>query len=316
MFWELDVKDILTEFIRDPFSQLSVDKLLDSLDYSYEVLFAPTSATRLVSVYGKNDYAFSINELAWLRPAEEVLCYRLTGVDDFSLFFVNLCSDESDYYLSAAALIKIFNIAFPGRSVFVFRVDDAVVFGSTRDYQEQTENNFAVSGMISESSNDECFEFLDVLLMAEIDEIPLVIRHYSPHEDTNLKDYDGISSNHEYLLSLEEIEHWYGVDTSRERERAFYTDSEKKSILSYRDACLELRGIAETGGKTSYQELDAAEEAELKANNASMSVRSPIIENEYEEPLHRFSAAAYDNAEQMLKELMEKDNDNRRGEGI
>ena len=81
-----------------------------------------------------------------------------------------------------------------------------------------------------------------------------------------------------------------------------------------RDACIELRGIADTEERSSYQDLEAAVEAERKAKKAQYLGHVGETSSDVEEPLFDLSAEAYSNAEQMLKELLERDNEAKRGD--
>lgn len=315
MYWELDIKDILIDFIRDDFTQTAAENLMNSLELgAYEELYAPMSAARLISVYSNSNYSFSIKELNWLRSVQKVICYRLTDFDDLSLFFVDLSSEKSEYYFVTAALIKIFNIAFPGRIIYICKTDNAVAFGSARDFVAPRDNNFVVSGLFSQFTDEECFDWIQALFLSDLREVPSIIRQYSPHEDMEDDKYERAHNAYEYMLSLEELELRYGLDTSRERERAIYGYSNAIRVYSYRDACIELRGIADTEESSSYQDLEAAVEAERKAKKAQYLGHVGATSSDVEEPLFDLSAEAYSNAEQMLKELLERDNEAKRGD--
>lgn len=98
----------------------------------------------------------------------------------------------------------------------------------------------------------------------------------------------------------------YGVDTSSEKERYIASFSDEKSqSVSYRAACDILYDIAIGEEMSSYDFLDAAMEAEERP------LRKRIVPDDSDDfnseiTLSEFSEEAYQNAEVMLINMLER----------
>lgn len=215
------------------------------------------------------------------------------------------CSSD-DYYIPSAALIKIFNVAFPGDNLFVFKVGQNFSIGYKRTFLSEPPNNFCISALLGEDTLDFMDALIDELLYAtSIIDYPPVLLVFSPQESSCQKYIDQSRFNPGYLLFLDEIQSMYGVDTSSEKERYIASFSDEKSqSVSYRAACDILYDIAIGEKMSSYDFLDAAMEAEERP------LRKRIVPDDSDDfnseiTLSEFSEEAYQNAEVMLINMLE-----------
>ena len=94
--------------------------------------FAPMTAERMLFIHSNVDYNFTAIELNWLTFTSEMFKGQTdTGINIFA--FEMSCSSD-DYYIPSAALIKIFNVAFPGDNLFVFKVGQNFSIGCKRTF--------------------------------------------------------------------------------------------------------------------------------------------------------------------------------------
>lgn len=276
--------------------------LLELGEYSPEL--APMTAERMLFIHSNVDYNFTTKELNWLDFTSEVLKGQTeSGINIFA--FEMSCSPD-DYYIPSAALIKIFNLAFPGDNLFIFKVDQNFSIGCKRTFLSEAPNNFCISALFGEDTLD----VMDILTeelsyVTTITDYPAVLLALSPQENPFQKPIDQVRFDPDYLIFLDEVQSMYGIDTSSEKERyiASFAD-EKNQSVSYRVACDILCDIAAGEEKSSFDFLDAAMVAEERALKQQIKPVDPeglAIGN----VLQEFSAEAYQNAEVMLTEMLE-----------
>ena len=315
-----DWDEVMLDFIDADFSSEAAEQVLDKIAYgAYNEMYAPSSAARLVLVHSESDYAFTSDDLSWLSVAQNVLSYNLSESDDTALFFLDMACNTEDYYVCCAAVIKVFSIAFPGNNLFVFKVDNKIAIGSKRDFENSLKNNFAISGLFSERTIDEFEGFFESLEIADLYEIPSVIIQYSPQEKETERNYDKNQIDPDYISFLSEFQSVYGVDTSRERYRCLseYTVNDLQVTDTYHSAEIELDGIADEQMTSSYEELDMAQKAEEKALSIKfLSGDGNSSIGPLEEQIPEFSEEAFMDAEQMLKEMLGKDDEDNKGEEL
>ena len=302
---DLNNEDILQTMADTNLSHEQIKTLVYLLgigEYSPE--FTPMTAEKMLFIHSNVDYNFTAKELNWLTFTSKMLKGKTdTGLNIFA--FKMTCFSD-DYYIPSAALIKIFNVAFPGDNLFIFIVGQNFSIGCKRTYLSEPPNNFCISALLGEDTLD----FMDALIdefsyATTIIDYPPVLLAFSPQESTCQKSIDQGRFDPDYLLFLDEIQSMYGVDTSSEKERyiASFSD-EKNKFVSYRAACGILCDIAVGEGISSFDFLDAAMEAEERA------LRQRIIPDDSGalnagDTLPDFSEEAYQNAEVMLTEMPE-----------
>lgn len=315
-----DWDEIMMDFIDADFSSRAAEQALDAIAYgAYNEMYAPSSAARLVLVHSESDYTFTSDDLSWLSVAQNVLSYKLSELEDTAVFFLDMGCSAEDYYVSCAAVIKVFSIAFPGNNLFVFKVDNKIALGSKRDFKNSIKNNFAISGLFSERTVENYEDFLESLEFADLYEIPTVIIQYSPQEKEIERNYDKNLIDPDYISFLSEFQSIYGVDTSRERYRCLfeYPINDRQATDTYHSAASELAGIADEQMTSSYEELDMAQKAEEKAISIKfISEESNSSIGPLEEQMPEFSEEAFMNAEQMLKEMLGKEDEYNKGEEL
>lgn len=266
--------------------------------------FAPMTAERMLFIHSNVDYNFTAKELNWLTFTSEMLKGKTdTGI---SIFVFEMSCSSDDYYIPSAALIKIFNVAFPGDNLFIFKAGRNFSIGCKRTFLSETPNNFCISALLGEDTLDVIDALIDELsYTTTIIDYPPVVLAFSPQESTFQKSIDQVRFDPDYLRFLDEIQSMYGVNTSSEKERyiASFSD-EKNQSVSYRAACDILYDIAVGEETSSFDLLDAAMEAEERAfKQRVMPVDSDNLDIANEIPV--FSEEAYQNAEVMLNEMLE-----------
>lgn len=298
-------EDFLQIMANDNLSHEQIKMLVHLLELGeYSPEFAPMTAERMLFIHSNIDYNFTAKELNWLTFASETLKGETeAGINIFA--FEMACSSD-DYYIPSAALIKIFNVAFSGDNLFIFKVGQNFSIGCKRTFLSKPPNNFCISALLGEDTLDVMDALIDELSYATtIMDYPPVLLAFSPQESTFQKSIDQSQFDPDYLLFLDEIQSMYGVDTLSEKERyiASFSD-EKNQSISYRAACDVLYDIAVGEEISSFDFLNAAMVAEEKA------LRQRIISADSDnsnagDSLPEFSEEAYKNAEVMLIEILE-----------
>ncbi len=302
---DLNNEDILQTMADANLSHEQIKMLVYLLGIGeYSPVFAPMTAERMLFIHSNVDYNFTAKELNWLTFTSEMLKGQTeTGINIFA--FEMSCSSD-DYYIPSAALIKIFNVAFPGDNLFIFKVGQKFSIGCKRTFLSEPPNNFCICALLGEDTLD----FMDALIgelsyATTIIDYPPVLLAFSPQESSFQKSIDQSRFNPDYLLFLDEIQSMYGIDTSSEKEHyiASFSD-EKNQSVSYRAACDILYDIAIGEEISSFDFLDAAMVAEERA------LRQRIMPDDLDDfnsgnTLPEFSEEAYQNAEVMLNEMLE-----------
>lgn len=301
----LNSEDILQAMADTNLSHEQIKMLVYLLgigEYSPE--FAPMTAERMLFIHSNADYNFTAKELNWLIFTSGMLKGQTEA--GINIFAFDMSCSPDDYYIQSAALIKIFNVAFPGDNLFIFKVGQNFSIGCKRTFLSEPPNNFCISALFGEDTLD----FIDALIdelsyAATIMDYPPVVLAFSPQEGTSQKSIDQSRFDSDYLLFLDEIQSMYGVDTSSEKERYVSSFSdEKDQSISYRVACDILHDIAVGEEISSYDFLDAAivaEERALKQQIMPADPDGPDVGNAQQ----GFSEEAYQNAEVMLTEMLE-----------
>lgn len=272
-------------------------------EYSPE--FAPMTAERMLFIHSNIDYNFTAKELNWLTCTSEMLKGQTeAGINIFA--FEMSCSPD-DYYIPSAALIKIFNVAFPGNNLFVFKVGPKISIGCKRTFLSEPPNNFCISALLGKDTLDFMDALIDELSYATtITDYPPVLLAFSPQESTFQTPLDQSRFNPDYLLFLDEIQSMYQVDTSSEKERYITSFSDEKTTsISYRAACNILFDVGVGEEISSLDILNAAMVAEERAISQRIATVTSDDLNPGD-PLSVFSEAAYQNAAVMLTEMLEQ----------
>lgn len=310
MAWYENMEEGVIDFVRSDFSPQVAKQVLDILYYgAYEDLYSPADATHIILVHSNSEYQFTPNDLIWLEYATSVLSYRVVEEKE-RIFFLNMKCSREDYYLICAAIIKVFNRAFPGVNLFFFKIKNAIAIGSARDFDNLEDNDFALSGLISEKSMEKYEEFFDMLCYSDIKDIPSIIISYSPQEKENNLNFERSRMDPDYLSFLSEYQSRYGIDTLSGLQR--YLNKPEKEIMidSHSFVYKQLLGIADSDIVSSYEVLDAAVEAEEKLKKVQFSQVNHGFQGEDVES--NYSKEAFDNAEQMLKEMLGESEKRRR----
>lgn len=317
MYWSMDVRESIIDFVQSEFSSLTAERAAKEIGYQiHNQLYAPVNAARLILVYSQSDYTFTSSDLLWLNDVEMVLSYKIS--DNESLFFIDMSCGEQDYYISCAAIVKIFNIAFSTRNVFVFRICDSIALGMARDLLNKIDNNFVITGLVNSCNYSEYVGFFEELSCCSLQELPMIIRDYSPAERLPDLCYDKYNIDPEYITFLDEFQSFYGVDTTTEKRRYYYSfidndenyeenDTSQYVRISYQEACSALRFVAnDNENRSSYDELTTAQQAEEKSRKISSYPDYSSEPIGYYEIEKKYSKEAFKNAEQLLKEILGK----------
>lgn len=307
MNWSISIEDAIEELTGEELYPQTIENALTNMGYgACNELYVPTSATHLLLVHSQSEYNFASNDLEWLECADTVFSYETDSGE--IIFFVEMTCNIDDYYVSCAAIIKLFNVAFPTDNLFVFRISDNIAFGMARELGRTIPNNFAVTGLINRFNMYSYEELIYDFTSTPMCDLPQLIISSSPQEHYEERNYDSMHMNPDYLSFLDEFESFYGVDTSLEKTRFLFGDAPVPQMTeNYKTACEELKTIVEDTLISSYEDLNAAKTAEEK----SSLVQVPNFEEDDSETLNEstidFSKDAFNDAEQMLKEMLDKD---------
>lgn len=172
--WELEIKELIRDFTENALSGESTAALLEGLGLGeIHITSSPMSAEKMLMVYSSTDYAFTSDDLTWISAAGNVI----SGLVDSELriYAVELNCDEEEYYISCAAIVKLFNVVYPGNNLFIFKLENAIALGSARSFGSFPNNSFCVSGLITAYNTQLFADFLDELSYAGPSELPDVI---------------------------------------------------------------------------------------------------------------------------------------------
>ena len=302
--WEYDTLELLQDFVREPLSIRTIRMFMDHFELNiYELPIYLRSATNLALVCSDTDYAITSEDLMWLSCIDNVALCR---GEDRNLFFSNLTVDPEEYYIACAAAIKIFNILFPGNNQYIFKVGNALASGCKRDFSNHTTNNFCVTQLFAYEELKEYVYFLEEALLSDEEALPYLVMQYSPQERLFEKVSNRLREiSLDYITVLQEINSAYGIDISKEYTR--YIESFTQSLnatITYADACAILHYVGTDMQTSSYDVLeDALNQANRSPNSDSTSVP---IEHIINDDSMIFSQEAFDDAEKMLKEMLDR----------
>lgn len=308
MFWNSNIDEAILDYINIDFSASSAENVLRAWGFeSWTERFLPGSATRLALVYSGTDYSFTAYELSWLENAKEVMSYTVS--DDATVFFVDMSCTLREYYVCCAAIIKLLNVAVEGNNIFFFKMENAMAIGSSRLYGTDASNSFVVSGLITADNLYSYEELLENLIYCEIDDFPLLLMDFSPQEKDNSRDYDSVGRSIEYLDAVSELRKQYETEDP-DRIRFTCRDSmEKYDVDSYKATSNELKSVGEKITDSSYEDLEDAVKAEEIAAQKQVIFNDDLsADGDGETVEGMYSSEAFENAEIMLKEMLDKDN--------
>lgn len=303
--WEYDTLEILQDFAREQMSKRTIQMLMDHLELSmYSCPDRLRSASNLAMIYGDSDYGFTSDELMWLYCADNVALCKGEGSN---LLFINLNVDPEEYYITSAAIIKIYNIVFPSNNQYIFKVGTALAFGCKRTFEDHEKNNFCVTQLFPIEHLEECVYFLEEALLSDEDDLPYIVMQYSPQEMRPGKnEVQQNEASSDYLCFLHEMNSIYGVDVSKEYVRYLESFARLKDCqITYSDVCTILHLIGEDTAISTYDILDDALYQEGLALGSDASLDNPTNDDE-NRPLE-FSQDVLMDAEQLLKEMLKQD---------
>lgn len=285
-YWEYDIIDFLSCFIGSELDYLNVKEFLKRFELDrYEISIDLKEAKRILLVYGDSEYIFSSTDLSWISDRTKAL---VCTFENRNLIFVDLDSSRDTYYISSAAFIKVFNKAFPNNNCFVFKTCDGLAVGSMRCFNVSVVNNFCVTQLFQESTLHTAIEFFEEILFDNYEEIPAIIINYSPQE------------RYDYVQRHNAVSEWDGLFG---QPTCDFID-EPIIYTTYREACGVLHHVASDDSVSSFDVLEAAIVSEQKAMAVPMSLDDGNHDSLRFEEESKYSAEAYANAEQMLKEML------------
>lgn len=287
-YWEFDTIDFLRYFIRLDLDFSSVKEFLKRFELEhYEISIDLKEAKRILLVYGDSEYMFSSTDLSWISDRTKAL---VCTFENRNLIFVDLDSSRDTYYISSAVFIKIFNNAFPKNNCYVFKTCDGLAVGSMRCFDLSIANNFCVTQLFHESTLHIAAEFFDEIFFDKYDEIPAIIINYSPQEQ-----YD-------YVQRYNAVSEW---DRLLEQSTCDFIE-EPIIYTTYRETCGILHHVANDDSGSSFDVLESAIVSEQKAVDVSTSSDDGNHDWLNFDEESKYSAEAYADAEQMLKEMLKK----------
>lgn len=287
-YLEYDIFDFLKHFIEAELDCLSAKDFLKRFGLEhYELSIDLKEAKRILLVYGKSEYSFSSTDLSWISDRTKALLYRS---EKRNLLFVDLDASRDTYYLNSAAFIKIFNKAFPGSNCYVFKTCGGLAIGSMRSFNSNIDNNFCVTQLFLEESLSIAAELFDEFLFDKYEAIPSIIIDYSPQE------------RFEYIKPCKHNSKWDCL----EGQILFGFPEDPIIYVTYKEACDVLKNIVNEEDTSSLDVLEEALLSEEKALHGSIEVERPNGEPLTFEDEDDSSVDAHIDAEQMLKEMLNK----------
>lgn len=303
--WEYTTLEVLQDFAKSPMQTSTIQSVIDHFGLTmYQIADQIRTASNLALVHGEQDYAFNSDELVWLGYCEAIAMCRGEGRN---LFFAELKTEDEDYYIACAAIIKLFNCIFPENNQFVFKVGQGLVFGCKRLLNRTCKNNFCVTQLFKPEDMEECVYFLEEALCEDEESLPYTVMEYSPQEkrhENNLPKQGEVSQD--YIQILREVQAFYGIDTSKEYIRYVesFAQTQGSRGWTYSDVCKFLQFVGETKDQSSYDILsDALTQEELTKRIFQIS-----SSNDYEsESILGFSPDVLLDAERLLNEMLKRD---------
>ncbi len=285
-YWEYDTIDFLKRFIEAELDCSSVKDFLKRFELEhYELSIDLKEAKRILLVYGNSEYTFSSIDLSWISDRTKAL---VCNFENRNLIFVDLDSSRDTYYVSSAAFIKMFNKAFPKNNCYVFKTCGGLAVGSMRCFDMDVGSNFCITQLFQESTLNLAAEFFNEIMFDKYEDIPAIIISYSPQE------------RYEYLQRRKEPLEW---------DHALYQttfDYPEEPIIyaTYKETCGILQHVVSEDSVSSFDVLEAAMISEQKAMGVPTSSDEDNQTSTSFEEEAGFSAEAYADAEQMLKEML------------
>lgn len=285
-YWEYDTIDFLRCFIESELDFSSIKEFLKRFELEhYELSIDVKEAKRILLVYGNSEYTFSSTDLSWISDRTKAL---VCNFENRNLIFVDLDSSRDTYYVSSAAFIKVFNKAFPNNNCYVFKTCGGLAVGSMRCFSMEVASNFCVTRLFQESTLNIAAEFFDEILFDKYEEVPSIIINYSPQER-----YEYVRRN----SASSEWDQWL--------DQLTYDYPEEPIIYAtYKETCGILQHVVSEDGVSSFDVLEAAMVSEQKAMDVPTSSDEDNQTSTSFEEETEFSAEAYADAEQMLKEML------------
>lgn len=294
------------DFMNTAMTAKSLQDFLRSVYMDRSITVAgPRSAANLLLVHGDSEYPFTSDDLSWLSFSNQVFIGE--HMPEYNLFCIEAACPPAEYYIACAALIKLFNQAFPQRNLFLFRMDLSIAFGCKRDFDRDIPGNFCVTKCFEASLDSGILDFLTELPLMDVADLPWLVMEYSPQERGGAGARQaGMKPDPDYLRFLKEFSSFYGVDTMREYERYVSQFEQRRPYrITYRDAVEVLSGITGEKGMSSYETLDAAVEAEGDCGLAQTAAENVDAEPApAEDSAREFSPEAFLNADVMLDEML------------
>ena len=301
--------DGIISFINSDFSKECCSRFLNDVGYTdISCILDPCTAVHAVLVDKSTNYTFTSIEIEWLHSVNLLTEYKVS--DNTTIVIADMNCSIDDYYINCAAIIKIFEKAFAHNSFYIFKIRNSLSFGCLINANIDIPNNYIISMLCNETNMSEVTDFIEELFVEEMDSLPSLISDYSPLKtqgnDEYYKTYSDelVYDENEYIKALLEIQSFYGVDTSKARERSSLP-KEERDLNQVLTDCTELKSVAnEIDQKTSYEELLSASAA--KENATSNTETEELQLSFFDEDLQIVSDDAYKDAEKMLKELLGK----------
>ncbi len=284
-WWEIETEHLFSYCIDVGFDDTISEKFLKHFYLNnYKLIVEQCDARKALLVHSNSDYAFSSVDLSWISIYSNVLTYEM---DNIKIFFVNLCSSKSNFYLDASAFIKIFNKAFDDNCFYIFRTIDGIAIGSPRVFDQTVKNNHCVTQLFNCYNMDLFFEFWYDFIFTDYDKKSESIIYYSPYEK---EEYGSLKV-------------WHSFD-----ESSYEEDQEacKKVEVShsYKDVIRILENVVNSGDDTSFDTLEEAIYSEQQSSlHRSEDSASEHINDNF---VQKYSNEALENAEVLLKEMLEK----------
>lgn len=279
-----DTIDFFERFLSESINRNNVIRFLEWFGAEhYNCKHEIIDAKKLLLVYSSNDYAFSSRDLGWILDGT---CVSLYSFDDNNIVFVDLPSSRDSYYVNSAAFIKLFNRAFPGKNKFVIKINESIAFGATRIIDESFNNNFCVTRVFDSYSMRDLLTFLDEVDFENHSHFVLSIVSFSPQEQF------------EYCpVTKREIE-------NNGEQLSLWEDDDIQIFITYKEACQVLEHVAREHDVSSFDILQEALLSEEKSLSSAIVIESSDGEPRAFEDEDDYSADAYADAEQMLKEML------------
>lgn len=276
------LEEIILGFISDDFSQEVIEKAIKNIGlFGAITQFNPMRLSRVALAYGLTDYQFTQKDIRWMDYANDAIVYRL--LSGTRIFFIDIKCDPEEYYVPCSAIVCLLNLAFDWNSIYVFKTEYGIVIGTARNLSKSIPNNYVLSGLINEADYYVYRDFLDLLVCSRYSEIPSLILENSSHEDLFWAQEEAACLHD--LFDLEDDQDFF--------------------IETYEESRKELSHIGEVNAASSYDTLNAALAEEERISASSVDTAEDY-ETDTKDTLG-FSKEAFDNAELLLKELIEKD---------